>query len=521
MTLVELTGSRLDDWWQRVSADPRVAAAWRWGAPALVLLVAAVTRLAWLGLPHEVVFDETYYVKDAWTLSHLGYEAGWPADANGAFAAGDVDGYRPDDPSFIAHPPLGKWIIALGMLPSGGQDPFGWRVSVAICGILLVAATMLLARLLLGSHLLAVIAGGLLAIDGNAIVMSRVGLLDSILALLALLGAICVLVDRRWSQARLAEWLGRRDPRPTDWGPVLWRRPWLIAAAALFGAAASVKWSGLYFLAVFAVYSVLSDAVLRRQAGVAFWLTGTMLRQGPASFLLTVPLAAAVYLGSWTGWFVSDGGYYRHWAEQDGNAWTGPLSWVPTAFQSWWHYQEQMYGYNTSESSPHPYAANPLGWLLMIRPTSMYYTDFEDGTAATILDVANPVIWWAGAAAILGLLGIVIVRLTRGQRVAPYAFILTGIVAGYLPWMLYLHRTVFFFYVIAFEPYLVLALVAVIGLLIGHRDDPAPRRSTGLAVVGGFLVLCTVVSLYFYPVWTGEIVPTWFLQSHFWFPTWV
>ena len=39
-----------------------------------VVAVAAATRLVGLAYPHELVFDETYYVKDAWTLMHLGYE---------------------------------------------------------------------------------------------------------------------------------------------------------------------------------------------------------------------------------------------------------------------------------------------------------------------------------------------------------------------------------------------------------------------------------------------------------------
>ena len=78
-----------------------------------MLLVAILTRLIGLGHPHELVFDETYYVKDAYTLSHLGYEGSWPADANLAFNAGHPEIYL-DAPSFVAHPPIGKWIIALG-----------------------------------------------------------------------------------------------------------------------------------------------------------------------------------------------------------------------------------------------------------------------------------------------------------------------------------------------------------------------------------------------------------------------
>ena len=82
VTVDELTGSRLDDGWGRSMLRPD-------GAP-LVLgrgrrrrAHRAVLRFWNLGHPHEIVFDETYYVKDAWTLLHLGYESTWPGRRRG------------------------------------------------------------------------------------------------------------------------------------------------------------------------------------------------------------------------------------------------------------------------------------------------------------------------------------------------------------------------------------------------------------------------------------------------------
>ena len=522
MTVIELAGSRLDDWWQDLMARPGARRAWQWGGPAVVLLVAVVTRLVGLGHPHELVFDETYYVKDAYTLSHLGYESAWPADANLSFNAGYPDIYL-ETPSFVAHPPIGKWIIAIGLALFGASDPFGWRIAVALSGILLVVVTMLIARRLFRSTLLAVIAGGLLAIDGLAIVMSRVALLDSMLALFALLGAGAVLLDRTWNERRLAAWVADRQAagRRTDWGPALWWRPWLLAAGLAFGIASGIKWSGLYFLAVFAVYALGSEILQRRRAGIPLWLGGTILRQGPITFLLTVPVALLVYVASWTGWFATDGGYYRHWVENEGGAaWGGALSWVPVDFQNWWHYQAAMYGYHVGEHTPHSYQANPLGWLFLVRPTSMYW-HANGNSAETILGLANPLIWWAGTAAVFFLVYRLVSGLVRRRRVVLEAFILAGIAAGYLPWMLCLGRTVFQFYTIAFEPFLVLALTAVIGMLLGSPRDAEARRVVGLRVVGVFLGLCVVVSIFFLPIWTGMEIPRWWMTLHFWFPTWV
>ena len=518
VSVAELPGSRLDDWWSRMLSRPGARRAWEWGAPALVTAVAAVTRLANLGHPGTLVFDETYYVKDAYTLSQLGYEGSWPKEANASFNSGLPDVYL-SDPSFVVHPPIGKWIIAGGLALVGADDPVGWRISVALVGILLVVLTMFVAHLLFARPLLTVVAGGLLAIDGNAIVMSRLGLLDGMFAFLALLGVAFVLLDRRFARRRLDAWVMRRGT--TGWGPLLAWRPWLLAAALAFGLATGVKWSGAYFLAVFGIVVVVSELFLRRQAGIEFWATGGILKQAPVTFLLMVPLAAATYLASWTGWFVTDGGYHRNWIAGGGERWTGALAWVPDVFQNWWHFQATIYGYHIGLTTPHGYQANPLGWLFLVRPTSMYWQGLPDGNVMTILDIPNPLIWWASTAALLFLAGLVVVRLVRRQRVATEALILAGMAAGYLPWLLYLSRTVFFFYSIAFEPFLILGLVAVLGMLLGTAADPESRRVAGLRTVGIFLGLCLAISAFFYPIWTAMPVPDWFFRLHLWLPSWL
>jgi len=521
----ESTGSRLDDWAARILTTPLRLRLWYWGAPLAVAILAAVLRLWDLGNPHSVVFDETFYVKDSWSLMHLGYEGSWPENADKSFNAGDVNVFT-SDPEFVAHPPLGKWIISLGLGLFGAQNSFGWRVSTAVVGILAVVIVMLLARKLFRSTVVAVIAGFLMAIDGNAIVMSRVALLDNSVMFVALLGFVCIVFDRDWQSKRMHAWLAARrgsGDEPT-WGPTLWWRPWLIAAGILFGLDAGVKWSGFYFLAFFAVYVVVVDALTRRRAGLAFWASASILKQGAATFVLMVPIALASYIATWSGWLLTTGGYYRNFAQSLGQAWTGSLAWVPHWFQNLWHYQVEMYNYSINLHVPHPYQSNPLTWLFMIRPTSMYYqgSSFGQdgctssaGCSSAITDLANPLIWWAAAAACFYL----VYRLIR-YREWQLGLILTGLAAGYLPWMLYINRTIFTFYSIAFEPYMILALACAIGIMLGKRTDARWRRTRGFAVLGVFLVMASVVTIFFYPLWTGEQIPFWYWQLHIWIPSW-
>ena len=63
-----------------------------WVATAIATILAAAIRLPGLDNVRTLIFDETYYVKDAWSLLTLGYEGTWAKDVDAAFATGDVSG---------------------------------------------------------------------------------------------------------------------------------------------------------------------------------------------------------------------------------------------------------------------------------------------------------------------------------------------------------------------------------------------------------------------------------------------
>src|SRR5690606_12566484 len=139
----------------------------------------------------------------------------------------------------IAHPPLGKWIIALGMGLLGPGSSTGWRLTTALVGTALVLLLYFFALMASRSIVVAALASGLLAIDGLGLVMSRIALLDISLAFFILLGTLFVLLDRQRTLP-LIESRNPDAPAPL-WGRVLWRRPWLLAAGVALGAACAVK----------------------------------------------------------------------------------------------------------------------------------------------------------------------------------------------------------------------------------------------------------------------------------------
>ncbi|MFC8923208.1 dolichyl-phosphate-mannose--protein mannosyltransferase [Cellulosimicrobium sp. NPDC057127] len=497
---------------------------WGWLGVGIVAAVAAVLRLWDLGRPGTLVFDETYYVKQAWTLLQVGYEADWPEEPNPAFEAGDVDTYLPTA-DYVVHPPLGKWMIALGMKALGGaESPWSWRIASAVVGVVAVVLVARIARRLFASTAMGIVAGALLAVDGAAIVHARTGLLDNMLMLWVLVAFGCLLLDREQARRRLAERCGAiLDAGGTigRYGPSLGWRWWRVAAAVSLGLACGVKWSGLYFLAVLAVLSVLWDATARRTAGVRRWWEDALLVDAIPAALVMLPTAALAYLATWTSWFASPGAYLRRWAvENPGEG----VSWLPPALRSLVEYHARMWEFHTGLTSEHPYEAHPLGWIVQWRPTSFYWRSYDAGEAGcevercarAITSIGNPVLWWTAALAVVVTV-VLLVRLRDWRALA----VLSGLLAGWAPWFVYAERTIFTFYSIVFTPWVVLTLVYV--LTVGlERTEHRPRaRGRVRTAAAALLALIGVVSVFFYPVWTGWQVPYWFWNMHMWLPSWV
>ena len=187
-----------------------------WATTAIATIVAALIRLPGLNNVRTLVFDETYYVKDAWSLLTLGYEGTWPNNYDASFVAGNVSGLSAAG-GYPVHPPTGKWIIAIGMKIFGQTDPVGWRITTAICGIITVFLLCRITQNLFRSPALTLLAGLFLATDGIAIVMSRTSILDGFLAMFALAAFFCFVKDQQMSRPmlahRLTAWDGIGAPR--------------------------------------------------------------------------------------------------------------------------------------------------------------------------------------------------------------------------------------------------------------------------------------------------------------------
>ena len=496
----------------------------QWWPMAGVMALAALMRFIHLGYPHQLVFDETYYVKDGFSLINHGVELSWAEEPNAAFEAGDFSVLESTG-QYVVHPPVGKWLIGFGMWLFGPESSFGWRFSVALAGTLSVLLVMLIARRLFNSVFWASLAGLFMAIDGQALVMSRVSLLDGFIAFFTLLALWLVLKDREVMDRRLA--LAMRRPvghgrfgeplyDQSALGPGLGMRWYLLLAGVSLGLACGVKWSGLYFVAVFGLMVAIWDVWVRRVAGVRWWLAGGLLRDAVKAFALIVPTAFVTYVGSWTGWLLTSKGYMRDWAYHNPNQ---GVTWLPKRFRSLLEYHSMAWDFHTGLDTPHDYESKPWDWLIQWRPTSMYLdsqpTCGSDDCTQAITALGNPLIWWFGAVALIVVIWAALAWADRRAWV-----ILAGYLAGWAPWLLFAGRTVFTFYTVAFVPYVVLALTFALGKLVGQPGMSPGRLKLGRSLAGIAVVLTLATSAFFWPIWTAGSVPSWQWNLHYWLPTW-
>ncbi len=384
-------------------------------------------------------------------------------------------------------------------------------------------------------------------------------------------------------------------PRPGRW--------WLVLAGLSFGAALGVKWSGALALVAAGIVALGWELARRRRLlGSAARDPWSWLGLGLATLVL-VPLA--VYAVTWIPWFVAFDNTYMAsgpCANEDNDL---DCDGVAGRLGALVDYHDRMIDFHIGLDADHAYRAPATGWPIQRRPVVYYYETCSDsrldrvpktdsdgvvttpepcsvpqGSAAEIMSLGNPAVWWLLLAS-LPLLGAALRRRSRGSWM-----VVVFILVQFLPW-LGPSRPVFNFYTVPLVPFVALALAIAVdevaswrsawrawvagaatgammaatlavfdvftslqvgwtlgwylvgigalagGAMMGTDTSGAPaawstpvgttelgdtRRVWPLVAVA---VVVVGVAVYFLPVWWGVTMPTWFVRGHWWLPTWI
>jgi len=501
---------------------------WGWIGPLIVTAFAAWFRFNRLVVPRAIIFDETYYAKDAWSYLQHGVEWQFVQNANALVIAGQHGAslYKSCVGTacgeYVVQPPLGKWLIAFGEWLYG-LNSLGWRVAPALFGSLAILIMCRVTRRLTRSTLLGCVAGLLLSLDGLEFVLSRTGILDIFLMFFVLAAFACLVVDRDVSRARLASAMVLKPG--DDAGPQLGIRKWRVAAGICIGLACASKQYGAWYLPAFAGLCIAWDIGARRAAGLRESVRGALVRDGKWLPLTLGLIPLVTYTATWTGWLLTSTGYDRNYAQQNGV--TTPII---SALYSLFEYHKEMIQFGVGLNATHPYMSQPWGWLVISRPVAFFYQCYTGPTSyhvcpsgytgpewsQEVLAIGNPAIWWAAIPAMLFCLGW---WLTRRDWRAGAAVL--GIAAGWLTWLPFVSRTKFYYYALEFEPFMIICIVLCLGLIIGPATASLLRRAIGSALAGTYVLAVMALFWYFYPILAGKIIPYSSWLAHMWYHGWI
>jgi len=412
-----------------------------------VVLFASITRFYQLASPPTHYFDEVYHAFTAQNMLH-GITKAW-------------EWWNPNPAGFAyewTHPPLAKEVMALSMRIIN-ENSFGYRFPGALLGVGSIILIYFIAKEIFDDELLALIASIALALDGLALVTSRIGMNDSYMLFFALASVLSYLKKRNF---------------------------W---AAVFFGLSLASKWSGLWVAPIIFV----AHFTFKRKLNLSY-----------AFFFIIPPI---IYISSYFPLFtnqqiqneyVNNTGYYNRLDHMSLATPLGKTGIVP--LDMFINVQQQMWWYHTGLKATHPYSSMWYTWPVLVRPIYLYTSDEANDSVARIYAMGNPIIFWGGITSI-GIIGYLAIR-ERDKRLGFVAFCY---LVFFTPWALS-PRIMFLYHYLPSIPFMAIAIAYVL------------RRYRILLMP--FLVIALIVFIYFYPHWAGLRIPLPLDMSYYWFASW-
>jgi dolichyl-phosphate-mannose-protein mannosyltransferase len=419
-----------------------------------IALISFASRFWNLDGTADVVFDEVYYPKFA-------------------------QNYLRGEPLFDAHPPLAKYIIALG-IQIFGYAPFGYRCMTALAGSLLPIVTYEFIWQLSNRRGFAWLTGCFVALDGLLLVESRFGLINIYILLFGMLSQLCMVLALKRSRQR---WF------------------WVLATGFMLGASFSVKWTGLAYIVGLVAIAGYAWSRYRQTLNAAQILIG----------LIVLPIA-----------------FYF-------------VQWIPHLMinpeRDIWELHRQIIGFHQNlgvgKTEPiHPYCSPWWSWVLLIRPVAYFFEMRPNSMVQFVLAMGNPFLYWLSAIALLICTTLLIASKLRfppklitqilakeqspmrSQLVWFMLYVTISFAGHWLPWLLS-KRCTFLYHYMPASVFAFAALAILVSLM--WRSPLQEIRMIG----SGIFVIFAIGFLFWLPIYIGLPISSGYLPMLMWLRSWI
>ena len=428
------------------------------------------------------------------------------------------------------HPPLGKLIMMIPILLFG-MSTFSYRLMGNLAGALMIPVIYILAKRIFKNTKWASLAGILMTFDNFHFAHTRMGTVDSFLVLFIMLSALFmyqyISLDKN---ANL---------------PLKLRN--LFLSGLFMGCSIATKWTGLYAgLALAIIFFAdliykytdkrkkINQNRLMQLVLIFMFIVGIvpiMVYYGTALFA-TTKLATTLTIGYYAiALIISIIVLMIKLLKKNKELWKLFVSCfiffivIPLIiyvlcyllFPNIYGYEngilgiidqtKNMYDYHAGLTEGHDFSSKWYTWPLMIKPV-WYYVGYYGGTVkSTIVGIGNPAIWWFGVVAAIYLLISSIIN-----RKKETLFTLVFIACCFLPYI-FIDRVMFMYHYFPTLPFIMLAIVALMKWITEKLENNS--------VYVFYVALVILLFFVFYPVTSGLITTSDYIDSLKWLSSWI
>ncbi len=469
----------------------------------------------------EALFDEQTTVPD-----HPGFFTGMYFDElyHGRTAYENINNLSVYE---WTHPPLGKLLIALGILIFG-MNPFGWRIVGTFIGIVMVPLFYCLAKRLLKRPQLCLLATTLFAFDFMHFAQTRIATIDVYALFFTLLMTyymyqfIC-----------------------TDIGDSAGKMLKPLALSGLFfGLGCASKWTCIYTGAALAllfftklVSLLVKSARLAASNGELAYIKRRMRKRAfelclwCVIFFIVLPVLiyGASYFRYYTAQWKPAAQAKALMADPSRGAVVSEVELTVSEAADAYvkgviKVQNDMYNYHSKLNSEHKASSPWWMWIFNLRPTWFYVSEkLPNGNIGTISTFGNPAVWNICA---LGTFALIVLILLKKHRFTGEAyFVFVCMASSLLPWV-FVTRSTYAYHYFSTVPYIILASVYLLKHIEDMNDYRLNEEGLPATLIRRlipklkyiWMVLAVVLFALFYPVISGLEVPTEYITMLQWVP---